>query len=78
MQSPEWTLGTEQITKATDFTLLGLNWAAGKYSPSMDAEVESARKTAYAFMGVGLHGINDLDPGTAMQLVKTYALPKLL
>ncbi len=77
-KSHEWTLGTEQITEATDFTHLGLNWAAGKYHPNMDAKVESARKTAYALMGVGLHGINGLDPGTAVHLVKTYILPKLL
>ncbi len=75
---PEWKMGAEQISETSAFTHLGLNWAAGKMNPIVKDKVGAARKTAYALMGVGLHGTNGLDPGTAVHMIKTYVLPKLL
>ena len=71
-------LGDDPVTVAPDFTHLGLQWAAGKTTPSIDERVKSARRTAYSLMGVGLHGRDGLDPPTSASLVTTYITPRLL
>ncbi|CAG2203788.1 unnamed protein product [Mytilus edulis] len=40
--------------------------------------IQTARKTVYALMGAGLHGLNGLNPKVSMHLVKIYVLPRLL
>ncbi len=73
-----WSLGNKQITKTEEFTHLGLDWTAGRSTPNIKARIGATNRTRYALMGVGLHGINGLDPGTACKLVNMYVLPKLI
>ena len=40
--------------------------------------IQSARKTAYALMGAGLHGLNGVNPEVSLSLWKTYIRPRLL
>ncbi|VDI51416.1 Hypothetical predicted protein [Mytilus galloprovincialis] len=38
----------------------------------------TARRTVYALMGAGLHGLNGVNPKAAIHLIQTYVLPRLL
>jgi hypothetical protein len=37
-----------------------------------------ARRTSYALMGAGLHGLNGLPPAVYIHIYKIYNLPRLL
>ena len=45
---------------------------------TLEKRISSARATAYSLMGVGLHGINGLNPNAARSLILAYVLPRLL
>lgn len=40
--------------------------------------IQTARKTVYALMGAGLHGLNGLNPVVSLQLIRCYVTPRLL
>ena len=40
--------------------------------------IQSARNTAYALMGAGLHGLNGVNPEVSLSPWKTYIRPRLL
>ena len=40
--------------------------------------IQSARNTAYALMGAGLHGLDGVNPAVSLSLWKTYRRPRLL
>ena len=66
------------VTWSEDFTHLGLDWSANKVTPGIEGRIDSARKTAYALMGLGLHGNNGLDAATLLKLLKVHVLPRML
>lgn len=71
-------LGDDQVTVAPDFTHLGLHWSEGNLTPNIEVRIQLARRTAYALMGVGLHGRNGLDPAAALSLITTFVMPRML
>ena len=73
----EWLLGGNPVTVAKDYVHLGLEWHANKMAPDVAPRINTARRTAYTLMGVGLHG-NGLDPIACTKLVHTFVLPRLL
>ena len=71
-------LGKDVLPTTASFTHLGLEWHSGSITPDVGRKVQLARKTAYALMGVGLHGENGLSPITSVKIIGTYILPRLL
>ena len=57
---------------------LGLDRFAGKLAPNelIDARLELARRSRYALMGVGLHGVNSLSPSIAVNIYNVYIMPR--
>ena len=76
-ESFRWDLGGQEITKVDSFTHLGLEWKRGDPSPNIDKHIASARATAYAMLGVGLHG-HGLDASASFKLIRAYIIPRLL
>ena len=73
-----YSLGKDVLPISTTFTHLGLEWSSGSITPDVGKKVQVARKTAYALIGVGLHGENGLSPVTSVKIIGTYILPRLL
>ena len=73
-----WTLGDATIEPTTSFTHLGLDRFVGKLAPNelIDARLELARRSRYALMGVGLHGVNGLSPSIAVNIYNVYIMPR--
>ena len=51
---------------------------SGKATPTVKSRIKTARRSAYAMMGAGLHGLNGLNPSVSMKLIESYILPRLL
>lgn len=51
-----------------------------KYSSKFVAEerISTARKTTYALMGAGLHGLNGLNPKVSLHIIRIYVIPRLI
>ena len=47
-------------------------------SVTIEENLKKARRSLYSLMASGLHGENELDPVTAISLVKTYIIPVAL
>ena len=45
---------------------------------AITARITTARRTLYALMGAGLHGLNGTRPVTSLKLIDIYVLPRLL
>ena len=72
-----WCLGDDNVTIASKFEHLGLQWESKSNTPSIEDRIKSGRRTAYALMGVGLYGTNGLDPGSSLSLIRAYITPRL-
>ncbi len=73
-----WRMGEDQMPTVEQFTHLGLEWKSGQPTPDIHAHINSARRTAYALMGIGLHGNDGMDPPTSMRTIRLYIEPRLL
>ena len=51
--------------------------ADGKANATVEKNIKTARRTSYALMGAGLHGLNGLHPSACMKIWDTYVLPIL-
>jgi hypothetical protein len=51
-----------------------------KYSSKFVTEerISTARKTSYALMGAGLHGLNGLNPKVSIHIIRIYVIPRLI
>jgi hypothetical protein len=73
-----WTLGDSTVTTTKEFVHLGLTWKEGRRKPDVCVNIQKARRSAYALLKVGLHGVNGLDPPAAIKIIHTYVTPALL
>ena len=73
-----WVLGNSEVTIAQSFVHLGLEWLEGQSVPKIDPLINSARRAAYALLGVGLHGVDGMDPPTAHKTITLFVLPRLI
>ncbi len=78
MDPAPWVLGDNEVTIAQSFTHLGLEWLEGQSVPKIDPLINSARRAAYALLGVGLHGVDGMDPPTAYKTITLFVLPRLI
>jgi hypothetical protein len=60
-------LGIERSTKSRK-----------QISPNITTKLQLGRKTLYALMGAGLHGLNGLPPIVSVKIYVTYVLPRML
>jgi hypothetical protein len=44
---------------------------------TVENRIVTARKTVFALMGAGLHGLNGVNPKISIHLVQTYVTPRL-
>ena len=78
LENCQWTINGVPASTTQSFTHLGLEWIKGKTTPDIERHISSARATAYALLGVGLHGHDGLDAGAARDLIRAYITPRLL
>jgi hypothetical protein len=71
-------LGDKNMKTTHNFTHLGLEWRASKTAPDVEKKIDTARRSSYALLGIGLHGYDGLDPAASNKLITTYILPRIL
>jgi exonuclease III len=82
VEQQPWSLHGQKVPVSEDFTHVGIQRSASQQPGSIDLAVSErlsiARKTMYALMGAGLHGLNGLPPLVSIHIYKIYILPRLL
>jgi hypothetical protein len=76
-----WTLNQKPVPVTTIVTHLGVLRESEKsttISKFVSDRLRLGRRSLYALMGAGLHGLNGLSPVTCLKLYKTYIMPRLL
>ena len=66
------------IPVVEEFTHLGIQRSVTSPYVVVEARAETARKTFYALLGAGLHGLNGLPVTTSLMLYRIYVIPRLL
>lgn len=56
---------------------LGLKWVSRKFHPDVNKKIQTARRTAYSMLGLGLHGLNGLEPKASYSMLLLYVIPRL-
>ncbi len=75
----EWTLGANPLPVTQSFTHLGITrFSMEVKDTAISDKIQSARRTAYALMGSGLHGTNGLPAHVSLKIYRAYVLPRLL
>ena len=74
----EWHLGEEEIAVTDSFTHLGVTWKGNRAAVDVNENIKKARRSAYALLRVGLHGVNGVDPPACYKIIQTYVTPRLL
>lgn len=81
-KAPEEVLMGVDVMPAVDsFVHLGLERNLAKRNIIEDCiidRVDLGRRTAYALMGVGLHGKHGLNPSVSLKIITTYVIPRML
>lgn len=72
----KWHINKKPLPVVTNLTHLGINRNNKNNSADVQARVAVARRTAYALMGAGLHGVNGVSPTTSWKLLNTYVIPR--
>jgi hypothetical protein len=54
-----------------------LRTSDGKNLKTIESRIQTARRTSYALMGAGLHGLNGLSPMVSLRILNTYVIPRL-
>ena len=67
-----WSLNDEPLQSVHSFTHLGINRNAKNSSTDINERINLARKTSYALMGAGLHGVNGIN-----QSINHFIFPQL-
>jgi hypothetical protein len=76
-----WHMDQEPMTVTAITTHLGVTRTAESsttVSPFISERLKIGRRSLYALMGAGLHGLNGLSPTTSFKLYLTYILPRLI
>jgi hypothetical protein len=72
-------LNGSRLEQSTAETHLGIiRTSDGKNSKTIEARIQSARRTAYSLTGAGYHGLNGVGPEIGKQLWNIYIQPRLL
>ena len=79
--SRPWVINDSPVTVSSEFTHLGVQrsnqQAPNATHPAVEARLTTGRRTIYALMGVGMHGISGLPPAVSIHLYNIYVIPRL-
>lgn len=76
-----WSMNGEVLSSPESATHLGIKRdTTSKFGVKdvVSDRIQTARKTVFALMGAGLHGLNGINPSAAVHLVNCYVVPRLL
>ena len=74
-----WSLNNEPIECVKEQIHLGINRVANALVQNLaDEKIQAGRRTTYSLFGAGMHGLNGLNPKTAIKLWKIYVIPRML
>ena len=79
-EDPELYLRSDRVQVTDSLTILGVDYTADpkRQMETIHKHFNSARGTAYALMGAGLHGINGINPKASRNIIQLFVVPKLL
>jgi hypothetical protein len=69
----KWTMNGQNMNTTEEYTHIGIN-RNDETVPVAEAVIKQGRRTTYALMGAGLHGVNGLNPRISYKLWTTYVL----
>jgi hypothetical protein len=72
-----WNLGDRPAKVKREIEHLGLNWREEKLAPDVDARISSARRAAFAVLGIGVHD-DGLDPKAACHIASILITMRLV
>jgi hypothetical protein len=76
-----WNINGQNLERADTATHLGIkrdNKSKTGTKEVVADRIQIARRTVYALMGAGLHGLSGLNPRASIHLINCYVIPRLL
>jgi hypothetical protein len=76
-----WSTNDEELAISDSATHLGITRDSKSMTDTkhvVGERIITARRTVYALMGAGLHGLNGVNPSVSAHLIRIYVLPRLL
>ena len=76
-----WHINDTPLPVNVDVTHLGIKRStvtSGRISENISNKLSLARRTLYALMGSGLHGLTGINPTVSIKIYNTYVLPRLI
>jgi hypothetical protein len=76
-----WNINGQNLERADTATHLGIkrdNKSKTGTKEVVADRIEILRRTVYALMGAGLHGLIGLNPRASIHLINCYVIPRLL
>jgi hypothetical protein len=61
-----------------DRHLIGFFLTGNNRKELVQTRITTARRTVFALMGAGLHGLNGVNPKVAIHHIQIYVMPRLL
>ena len=76
----KWYLNNKEMSVANKATHLGIERIStgNNRKELVQTRITTARRTVFALMGAGLHGLNGVNPKVAIHLIQIYVMPRLL
>lgn len=76
-----WSINNKELKTSESAVHLGITRDSKSSTGTkkvVGERIVTARKTVYALMGAGLHGLNGVNPSVSSHLIKIYVLPRLI
>jgi 5'-3' exonuclease len=76
----KWYLNNKEMSATNKVTHLDIERIStgNNRKELVQTRITTARKTVFALMGAGLHGLNGVNPKVAIHLIQIYVMPRLL
>ena len=76
----KWYLNNKEMSATNKTTHLGIERIStgNNRKELVQTRITTARRTVFALMGAGLHGLNGVNPKVVIHLIQIYAMPRLL
>jgi hypothetical protein len=71
-----WAVNGKNLPVSRELTHVGIHRDLKGVTPTVEDRIALGRRTLYAMMGAGLHGLNGLPVPTSIHLYNTYVLPR--
>ncbi|VDI04475.1 Hypothetical predicted protein [Mytilus galloprovincialis] len=80
-ETHSWNINGQTLKTPDTATHLGIKRDNGSKTGTKEVvpdRIQTARKTVYALMGAGLHGLNGINPKVSLHLINCYVIPRLV